>query len=150
MEEEKTLVLIKPDAMFKSLYGTVLYELSKLNLKMIGLKLVNVEKELAELHYEEHKKKPQFEKLIKHITGQFHNNENVIAIVYKGEDAIQKVRKLAGKTHPDEADPHSIRGRYGKIHTKTDVYENVVHASDSPKSAKREISLWFKPTELIE
>jgi len=153
MSAEKTLVLIKPDAMLKCLYGSVLYELSKLNLKMVGLKLVNVDSKLASEHYEEVLEKhgeEVFNKLIKHLTGEFHNNENVIAIVYKGENAIQRIRNLAGKTHPDEADPNSIRGRYGKIHTKTNVFENVVHASDSIESANKEISLWFKPEELVE
>jgi len=149
---ERTLVLIKPDAMVKCLAGNIISELYNLNLKMIGLKLVNVQKELAEQHYFEIKEKrgkDVFDKLIKHITGELHNNENVIAIVYEGKNAIQKVRNLAGKTNPEEAEPNTIRGKYGRIHSKTDCYENLIHASDSKKSAKKEIALWFDDGELV-
>lgn len=149
MEKERTLVLIKPDAMVKCLAGTVISELYGLKLKIIGLKLVNVNKELAEEHYKEHKEKPFFEKLVKHLTGEFHNNENVIAIVYEGENAIAKIRELAGSTHPEDALPNTLRGRYGRIHTKTDCFENVIHASDSKESAEKEIKLWFKKGELL-
>ena len=149
---ERTLVLIKPDAMVKYLAGNIISELYNLNLKMIGLKLVNVQKELAEQHYFEIKEKrgkDVFNKLIKHITGELHNNENVIAIVYEGEDAIQKIRNITGKTNPEEAEPNTIRGRYGRIHSKTDCYENLIHASDSVNSANKEIKLWFDENELI-
>jgi len=83
---QRTLVLIKPDAMVKKLAGNIITELYYLNLKMIGLKLVNVKKEVAEKHYEEHKGKHFYDDLIKHITGELHNNENVIAIVYEGDN----------------------------------------------------------------
>ncbi len=146
---ERTLVLIKPDAMVKRIAGNIISELYNTGLKMIGLKLVNVQRELAEMHYEEHKNKPFFQKLIGHITGELHNNENVIAIVYEGEDAIRKVREAAGKTHPEEADFNSIRGKYGRWHSKTDCFENVIHASDSPISAEREINLWFDKEEIL-
>ena len=149
---ERTLVLIKPDAMVKSLAGNIISELYNLNLKMIGLKLVNVQKELAEQHYFEIKEKRGqeiFDKLIKHITGELHNNENVIAIVYEGKDAIQKVRNLAGTTNPEEAEPNTIRGKYGRIHSQTDCYENLIHASDSKESAEKEIALWFEDSELV-
>ena len=148
--EEKTLVLIKPDAMAKRLAGNVITDLYNLNLKMIGLKLVNVQKELAEQHYLEHKDKPFFKKLIKHITGKLHNNENVIAIVYKGENAVQKIRDAAGNTHPEEADFCTIRGKYGRVNSKTDCFENIIHASDSPENAEKEIKLWFDKDELVE
>lgn len=147
---ERTLVLIKPDAMAKKIAGNVISELYLTELKMVGLKLVNVQRELAEKHYEEHLGKPFFEKLVKHITGELHNNENVIAIVYEGEDAIQKIRRAAGKTHPEEAEFNSIRGKYGRWHSKTDCFENVIHASDSPISAQREIKLWFDDDELVD
>ena len=97
---EKTLVLIKPDAMVKKIAGNVISDLYNTGLKMIGLKLVNVQKELAEQHYAEHLGKPFFPKLVDHITGKLHGNENVIAIAYEGENAIQKIRNAAGKTHP--------------------------------------------------
>ena len=146
---ERTLVLIKPDAMVKCLAGNIISELYNLNLKMIGLKLVNVQRELAEKHYEEHKEKSFFKELIEHITGSLHNNENVIAIVYEGKNAIKKIRDAVGETHPDKATPNSIRGKYGKIHTETKCHETVIHASDSKKSAEKEIKLWFDDNELV-
>jgi len=152
MKTEQTLVLIKPDAMVKKLAGNIINDLYNLNLKMIGLKLVNVQKELAEQHYNDIVKrhgKEIFEKLIKHITGEFHNNENVIAIVYEGENAIEKVRKAAGKTHPEEAEFNTIRGKFGRWHSKTDCFENVIHASDSKENAEKEIKLWFEKGELV-
>lgn len=150
MVKERTLVLIKPDAMVKRLAGNIISDLYFLDLKMIGLKLVNVKRELAEAHYEEHKDKPFFEELISHITGALHKNENVIAIVYKGENAIKKVRDIVGSSNPDECEPHHLRGKYGKIHTKTNCRETVIHASDSKASAEREIKLWFDDDELVE
>ncbi|OYT36205.1 nucleoside-diphosphate kinase [Candidatus Pacearchaeota archaeon ex4484_71] len=147
---EKTLVLIKPDAMVKELAGHIITDLYKTGLRMIGLKLVNIQRELAEQHYSEHREKPFFEELIKHITGELHNQENVIAIVYEGEDAVKKVRELAGKTHPEEASTKTIRGKYGRMHSKTNCFENVIHASDSPESAEREIKLWFEDKEIID
>lgn len=146
---ERTLVLIKPDAVAKGLSGQIIFELERSNLKMVGLKLVNVKKELAEKHYEEHKEEPFFEKLIKYLTGKFHNNANVVAIVYEGENATSIIRNLAGKTFPDDAEFCSIRGRYGRHNQKTDCVENVIHASDSPESAEKEISLWFNQNELL-
>lgn len=147
---EKTLVLIKPDAMVKCLAGNIITDLYPLNLKIIGLKIVNVQKELAEKHYEEHKEKPFFEKLVKHLTGEFHNNENVIAIIYEGEDAIKKIRNLVGEKHPEKANSKSLRGKYGRWHSETDCFENVIHASDSQESAKNEIALWLKPEEILK
>jgi len=147
---ERTLVLIKPDAMVKKLAGNIISELYSTNLKMIGLKLINVDRKLAEVHYEEHKNKPFFEKLINHLTGKLHNDENVIAIVYEGENAVQKVKQIAGKTNPEQADFNSLRGKYGRINSEIDCFETVVHSSDSPKSGEKEISLWFNPDELID
>ena len=147
--EEQTLVLIKPDAMVKNLAGNIIQEINSSGLKMVAMKLVNVQKELAEKHYEELKDKPFFEDVIKHLTGELHNNENVIAIVYRGKNAITKIRKIAGSTHPEEADFTSLRGRYGRFHSKTDCLETVIHSSDSKESAKKEIELWFNDDEII-
>jgi nucleoside-diphosphate kinase len=148
--DERTLVLIKPDAMAKHLAGNIITDLYPLNLKMIALKLCNVKRELAEMHYSEHKGKPFFEDLIKHLTGELHNHEKVIAIVYEGENAVKKIREAIGKTNPDECTPSSIRGKYGKINTITNCHETVIHASDSVESANREINLWFNNNEIIE
>ena len=147
--EQRTLVLIKPDAMVKRLAGNIIQEIDSLGLKMIGLKLVNVEQEFAEQHYGEHKDKPFFKELIDYITGKLHH-ENVIAIVYQGENSIQKIRNLAGETNPDKAQPFSLRGKYGKVHSINSCHETVLHASDSEESAKREVQLWFDKNELIE
>lgn len=146
---ERTLVLIKPDAMEKRLAGNIITDLYALNLKMVALKLSNVKRELAEMHYSEHKGKPFFEDLIKHLTGELHNHEKVIAIIYEGKDAVKKVRDAIGKTNPDECEPWSIRGKYGKINSKTNCHETVIHASDSVASANREIKLWFDDDEIV-
>ena len=151
MKEERTLVIIKPDGLIKSLTGDIISKLSETELRIVGAKIVNVSKELAEQHYAELKQsKPHvFENTLRYIMGEFHTNR-VFALVYKGKNAVEKVRNIAGKTNPEEADPITIRGKYGRINSKTGVFENVVHASDSPKSAEREIKLWFRDTELVD
>jgi len=146
---QQTLVLIKPDGMVKSLTGNILSLLSESKLKIVGAKLIRVSKELVEKHYERHKGKHYYEELTNYLTGnlQFHTNR-VFALVYGGEGAIDIVRELVGNKNPENADPKTIRGKYGRINSKTGVFENVVHASDTPAEAEREIKLWFKPTEL--
>jgi nucleoside-diphosphate kinase len=150
MTSERVLVLIKPDAMARKLSGIVIYDLDHLNLKMIGLKLVSVQKHLAEKHYEVHKEKPFYPDLLKYIMGEFHNVHSIIAIAYEGEDAIKKLREYAGKTNPDDADPSTLRGKYGKVNSKTNNFDNVMHISDSPENAEKEISMWFSKEELVE
>jgi nucleoside-diphosphate kinase len=145
--EELTLILIKPDGLTKSLTGNILTRLSETKLDIVGAKMVKVSRELAEKHYQELKDAPFFEDLIKYIMGEFHKKK-VMALVYGGEDAIQKVRDLCGKTNPEEADSVSIRGAYGRITTKG-VYENAIHASANREDAEREIKLWFQPAELL-
>jgi nucleoside-diphosphate kinase len=151
MANESCLVLIKPDGLVKSLTGNIIDELSKCGLKIIGSKVVSVKRELAEKHYAELKKnKPElFEEVLRYIMGEYHTNR-VLALVYFGEDAISKIRDVVGATHPEKADPMSIRGRYGRIHSGTGVLENCIHASDSVKNAEKEIKLWFAPQELSE
>jgi len=117
------------------------------------VKLINVKRELAEKHYntlKSEKGKKIFEDTIKHITGKHHENENVIAIVYEGESAIQKIRNFIGETNPEKAHPNSIRGKYGRIIVDKDLFETVIHASDSRENSEREINLWFKKSELVE
>ena len=149
MATQQVLVLIKPDGMVKSLVGNILSILSETKLKIVGAKLIRVKKELAEKHYERHKGKPFYDELMNYLTGnlQFHTNR-VLALVYEGEGAIDKVRVLVGNKNPENADPKSIRGKFGRINSQTGVYENVLHASDEPSEAEREIKLWFKPNEL--
>ena len=143
----QTLILIKPDGLKKSLTGNILTRLSETKLDIVGAKIVRVSRELAEKHYVHMKQKPFFEELIKYIMGHYHKKK-VMALIYWGEDAINKVREICGATNPEEADMISIRGQYGRITTKG-VYENVIHASTDEKEAEREIKLWFEPDELI-
>lgn len=145
---QQTLVLIKPDGLKKSLTGNILTRLSETKLELVAAKIVRVNKELAKKHYEHMKDKPFFEELIKYIQGELHDRRKVMAIVYWGEDAINKVRQLAGATNPEEAESTSIRGAYGRITTKG-IYENVLHASTNEQEAEREIKLWFQPDEII-
>jgi nucleoside-diphosphate kinase len=152
MVTQNCLVLIKPDGLVKSLTGNIISVLSETKLKIIGAKMVSVKRELAEKHYHQlrqEKGEKIFEDVLKYIMGHYHTNR-VLALVYSGEDAIAKIRLLAGSTNPEKADPVTIRGKYGRINSTTGVFENVVHASDSEENAKREIQLWFKPEELTE
>jgi nucleoside-diphosphate kinase len=144
---QSTLVLIKPDGLKKSLTGNILTRLSETKLDIIGARIVKVSRKLAEEHYVMLKDKPFFEDLLNYIMGEYHKKK-VMALVYYGKDAIQKVRDICGSTNPEEADPVSIRGAYGRITTKG-IYENAIHASANPEEAEREIKLWFTPDEII-
>jgi nucleoside-diphosphate kinase len=146
---EQTLVLVKPDGISKSLTGNILTKISEAKLKIIGAKVVRVSEALAEEHYKSLKDKPFFKDLIKYILGSYHNENRVLAMVYYGPEAIRRVRTIAGATNPEEADPVSIRGAYGRITTKG-VYENVIHASSDMSESEREIKLWFNPEDLAE
>jgi nucleoside-diphosphate kinase len=148
---QQLLILIKPDGLKKSLTGNILTKLSEAKLVIIGSKVVKVGRPLAEEHYKHLKSKPFFEELIQYIQGNLHGEpyNRVLAFVYQGEDAIQKLRRLAGATNPEEADPISIRGAYGRITTKG-LYENVIHCSSDEAEAEREIKLWFEPQDLVE
>lgn len=158
MKIQQCLVLIKPDGLVKSLTGNIITGLSETKLKIVGAKIVNVSKELAEKHYSELRQRliekhgeekgdTIFEDILKYLRGEYHTNR-IMALVYEGEDAIKKIREIAGETNPEKANPISIRGKYGRIHSKTQVFENVIHASDSEDNAKKEIQLWFEPEEL--
>ncbi len=146
-----TLIILKPDALVKSLTGNILTRLSEARLRIIGAKVVRVSRELAEQHYEHFKDEPFFNDLYEYFSGKTYGPEyeRVLAFVYKGEDAISKVRTIAGATNPLEADPTTIRGAYGRINKKG-IMENLIHCSDSEESAKKEIYLWFDPDEVIE
>jgi nucleoside-diphosphate kinase len=148
MTNQATLILIKPDGLKKSLTGNILTRLSETKLEIVAAKIARVSKELAEEHYEHLKEKPFFGELIKYLQGELHNRRKVMALIYWGEDAITKCRQLAGATNPEEADPTSIRGSYGRI-TTAGVYENVIHVSANEADAEREIKLWFCPDEII-
>lgn len=148
MAIEQTLIFIKPDGLVKSLTGNILSRLSEARLQIIGAKVVRVSRELAERHYAHLKGKPFFEEMIDFILGNKHNTHRVVAFVYQGEDAIRRIRDIVGETNPEEANPVSIRGAYGRITTKG-VFENVVHASSSVEDAEQEIKLWFRPDEIV-
>ena len=143
---QATLVIIKPDGLQKSLTGNILTKLSDAKLVIIAAKMKVVSRQLAEEHYRHMSDKPFFEDIVKYLMGEFHT-KRTMALVYYGEDVIQRVRKVCGATNPEEAAPGTIRGSYGRITTKG-VYENVIHASSDSKDAEREIKLWFQPDEL--
>jgi len=145
---QAVLILIKPDGLKKSLTGNILTRLSETKLEIVATKMVRVSKALAEEHYVFLKDKPFFGDLIKYLQGELHDRRKVMAMVYWGKDAIKKCRELAGATNPEEADPTSIRGSYGRI-TTSGVYENVIHVSSNEPEAEREIKLWFFPADII-
>ena len=145
---QAVLILIKPDGLKKSLTGNILTRLSETKLEIVAAKMVRVPKELAEEHYKHLKDKPFFSDLIKYLQGELHDRRKVMALVYWGKEAIKKCRELAGATNPEEAEPTSIRGSYGRI-TTGGVYENVIHVSSNEEEAEREIKLWFHPDEII-
>lgn len=158
MAIQQCLVIIKPDGLVKSLTGNIITALSETKFKIIGAKVVSVTKELAEKHYSELKQRlvekkgkeegeKIFEEILKYIQGHYHTNR-VLTMVYEGENAIETIRRLAGSTNPEDADPISIRGKYGRVNSKTQVMENVMHVSDSEENAKKEIQIWFEPEEL--
>ena len=130
---EKTLVLIKPDAMKRKLMGDIISVYEKSYLHIAAIKLIKATRDMAEEHYEEHMEKAFFQELIDYIT-----STEVCALIIEGDNVVDKVRKLNGATDPKDADPSSIRGRYALSKS-----ENSVHASDSIKSAEREIKIWF-------
>ena len=144
---EPTLVVIKPDGLQKSLTGNILTRLSEAKLVIVGAKIVTVTRELAEDHYRHLKGKPFFDDIVKYMMGEYHT-KRTMALVYYGDDAINKVREICGATNPEEAAPGTIRGSFGRITTKG-IYENAIHASGNVEDAEREIKLWFEPAEIV-
>ncbi len=136
---ERTFVMVKPDGVHRGLVGEVISRLERKGLKIVAMKMLWIDKALAENHYAEHREKPFFSALVDYIT-----SGPVVAMVVEGRNAIKVVRNLVGATNPAEASPGTIRGDFGM-----DVGRNVVHASDSPQSAEREISLFFADGEII-
>ncbi len=130
--------MVKPDGVQRSIIGEVISRFEKKGFQLVGAKLMHISQELAETHYGEHKEKPFFGELVKFIT-----SGPVFAMVWEGENVISVSRQMVGKTNPQEALPGTIRGDYGLI-----VDKNIIHGSDSPESAEREISLFFESEEL--
>jgi nucleoside-diphosphate kinase len=136
---ERTLVLVKPDGMQRGLAGEILSRLERRGLKVVGLKLLHVSDALARRHYAEHEGKPFFPGLITYIT-----SSPIVAAVFEGTNAVAAARNSMGKTNPVNADSGTIRGDFG-----LETGRNLVHGSDSPESAQREIELFFGEGELV-
>lgn len=130
---EKTLVLIKPDAVERNLIGNILVEYERNGLKVLDMKLIHATAELAEQHYAEHKGKPFFNRLVSYLT-----RSPLVALVLEGENVISRVRTLNGTTDPETSQDNTIRALYA-----LSMSENTVHASDSKQSADRERTIWF-------
>lgn len=133
MASERTLVLVKPDGVRRGLVGEVIGRLERLGLKILAMRLLRVDEDLAARHYAEHVEKAFYPELVSFIT-----SGDVVAMVLEGESAIAAVRKLMGPTDPADAPPGTIRGDYG-----LEITENIVHGSDGSESAAREIGLFF-------
>ena len=149
MSTQSALVLIKPDGMQKAIAGEVISLFLASDLKLIGIKIVRVSSKLAEAHYGHLRKKPFFKEIVRYLRGDLHQGSFVIAMVFNGIDAVVKSRSIAGATNPEEANPKSVRGKFGRVTTKG-VFENLVHFSSDIKEARREIELWFRKHEILK
>ena len=137
---ERTLVLIKPDGVQRLLAGRILARFEERGLKLVGLKLVKVDRALAERHYAVHRERPFFGGLVDFIT-----SSPLLALALEGPNAIAVVRSMVGATRPHEAAPGTIRGDFA-----LETAQNLVHASDGPETAATELALWFGDGELVE
>jgi nucleoside-diphosphate kinase len=130
---DRTLILVKPDAFARGLTGEILARFERKGLRIAAMRHMTVDRELAEQHYAEHRERPFFGELVEFITGG-----PLVALVLEGYEAVTAARQIIGSTNPLEAAPGSIRGAFG-----LEVQTNLVHGSDSPESATREIGLFF-------
>lgn len=135
---ERTFIAIKPDGVQRGLMGTIVQRFEARGYKLVGMKLMQVTRELAENHYGEHKERPFFAGLVSYII-----SAPILAMVWEGPNVILAARKMMGATNPQNAEPGTIRGDYS-----VEVGRNIIHGSDSVASAEREIGLFFKPEEL--
>ena len=138
-EVQRTFVAIKPDGVERGLIGEVIGRFERRGLKLVGMKLLQVSKEMAETHYGEHKGKPFYDGLVSYIT-----SAPVLGMVLEGKDAVAIARNVIGATNPASAAPGTIRGDLA-----LEIGRNIVHGSDSPESGKREIGIFFKDSELV-
>jgi nucleoside-diphosphate kinase len=136
---ERTLIIVKPDGVQRGLIGEVIERFERRGLKIVGLKMIQVSRELAEQHYAEHRGKPFFEGLVGFIT-----SSPVVVGVLEGPSAIDVVRATVGATNPATSAPGTIRADFGLT-----IGRNLIHASDGPDAAQREVSLFFSPDELV-
>jgi len=139
MTMERTYLMIKPDGVERGLCGEIVARFEKRGLKLIAMKFMQIPKDVAENHYGEHKGKKFYDSLISYIT-----SGPVLAMVWEGENAIAVCRGMMGKTNPQDSAPGTIRGDFAMV-----TGMNIIHGSDSPESAAREISIFFKPSELM-
>nr|WP_295971667.1 nucleoside-diphosphate kinase [uncultured Bacillus sp.] len=137
---EKTFLMVKPDGVQRNLIGEIVSRFEKKGFRLVGAKLMSISTELAGNHYAEHKERPFFGELVDFIT-----SSPVFAMVWEGENVIATARQMMGSTNPKDAAPGTIRGDFGIT-----VGKNVIHGSDSPESAVREIALFFNENELVE
>jgi nucleoside-diphosphate kinase len=137
---QRTLILLKPDAVQRRLIGTLIQRFEQKGLRLVGMKLVHPNRELAEKHYAVHKGKPFYDSLLTFLTGG-----PTVALVWEGREAVAVARTLMGATDGTKAPPATIRGDFA-----LSVQNNLVHGSDSPENAAMEIALWFKPEELVQ
>ena len=136
---ERSLVLIKPDAIQRGLVGTIIARLEKVGLKLVAMKILHMDKALAQRHYAIHKDKPFFDSLVSYIT-----SASIIAIIFEGKEAVELIRKTMGATDPAKAEPGTIRGDFG-----LDIEHNTIHGSDSTETAAEEIKLFFREDEIF-
>ena len=137
---ERTLVLVKPDGVQRGLIGEIIGRFERKGLKVVGLRLLDVPRDMAEHHYAVHAGKHFYAGLVEFITAG-----PVVAVALEGPDAIATVRRLVGKTMPNEAEPGTIRGDLG-----ISGLRNLIHASDAPDTAESELALWFEPGTLLD
>ncbi len=135
---ERSFVMLKPDAVLRRLMGKVMTRFEERGLNIVAVKMMEIPQDLAKEHYGEHKEKPFFNDLINYIT-----SGPVLAMVIEGDECVTLIRKMVGETNPKESPIGTIRGDYA-----IDLGRNVIHASDSSESAKREISLFFNDSEI--
>src|SRR6187401_2684963 len=137
---ERTLIILKPDAVQRNLCGQIITRFEKKGLQLVGMKLMKIPTQVAETHYKPHKGKPFYPGLVKFMT-----SSPVVVIALAGKDAINISRKMMGKTFGSQAEPGTIRGDFGVSNSF-----NLIHGSDSPESATRELGLFFKAEELLD
>jgi len=138
--ETRCFAMLKPGVLNRRIVGEIISRLEKKGLRLVGLKLMQIDEALASKHYAEHKGKSFYDELVSYIT-----SGPVVAMVLQGDDCVSLVRKIVGATKPSEALPGTIRGDFC-LHTQ----HNIIHASDSDESAQREINLFFKENEIID
>lgn len=136
---ERTFIMIKPDGVQRNLVGEVIRRFEQKGFKLVGMKLLNVSRELAEQHYDVHKERPFFGGLVEFII-----SAPVVAMVWEGDGVVASARQIIGATNPLTATPGTIRGDYG-----VSIGRNLIHGSDASETAQKEISLWFKEEELV-